>query len=426
MKNRVRAHERRLRAVFQRALLLALAPSTALQACSDDTISSEVGRDAGDATTPSDVATPDHTSQEAEPGTADAADAGAASDAPVVRDAAADALTDAEGVDAAAEDGPSDASLDVAEAEASGPSPWCADASAGAPWWPDASGNCKYFVDLSCAMYVPVGGCLLSATDCLKVCTLNTPLFDCEYAQPACTIAGRFVAEAGQPLQVQCDLCPGAGRRPEGLRRVRDRDAGGSAVGEYFARAAHLEAASVHAFDRLERELRAHGAPATLANAARRSSRDEIRHAGAMRRLALRHGATPPSPRVAPWKSRSLERMAHENVIEGCVRETYGALVATWQATQAADADARRSFARIAADETRHAALAWAVAEWAESRLDARARARMVRARRLALRRLQREIAGDPPRELAGLLGLPSARQARVLLGTIGSSGYLA
>ena len=41
----------------------------------------------------------------------------------------------------------------------------------------------------------------------------------------------------------------------------------------------------------------------------------------------------------------------------------------------------RRTFARIAADETRHAALSWAVARWAERRLDAAARARIAAAR---------------------------------------------
>jgi hypothetical protein len=324
-----------------------------------------------------------------------------------------------EAADAAGEPAPTDAPVDagdVEDAEAGVVLPWCADASAGAPWWPDASGNCKYYVDLSCAQYVPVGNCLLSGPDCLKVCTLNTPLFDCEYAQPACTLTGHFVAEAGQPVAVQCDLCPSAGRRPEGLARLGKRPGTGGAVGEYFARAAYLEAASVHAFDRLERELRAHRAPESLARAARRSATDEVRHAEAMCRLAARHGSRSKSPRVGRSRVRSLERVARENVIEGCVRETYGALVATWQAARATDAAVRRCFSRIARDETRHAALAWAVAEWARERLGTIARARLARARRRALRRLRGEISADPPRELMALLGLPSARQARVLL----------
>jgi hypothetical protein len=140
-----------------------------------------------------------------------------------------------------------------------------------------------------------------------------------------------------------------------------------------------------------------------------------------MRGLAALHGGNPKSPRVARSKMRSLERVARENVIEGCVRETYGALLATWQAANATDPGLRRCFSRIAADETRHAALAWAVAEWAHERLGASARSGLARARRQAVRRLRREIAGEPPRELAALIGLPSVREARVLLACVES-----
>jgi hypothetical protein len=407
VRNSLRKHERRLRVVFQRALVLALAPAAALQACADDTIVGTQAIDGGDATTSQDGAGSDQASADGEAGMGDGGREAALSD----RTAVPDAATDADTADAG--DATTDGLVEADEADAEGP--WCADASIDAPWWSDASGSCRYYVPLSCAQFKPLGNCLLSASDCLTVCTLSNPLFDCEYAQPACTIGGRFVAEAGQPVEVQCDLCPGAGRRPEGLRRLRPRTPGGSALGEYFAQAAHLEAASVHAFRWLEHELRAHGAPRWLVNAARRSSMDETRHAVTMGRFAARHGTRPPSPRLAASKVRTLERIARENAVEGCVRETYGAVLATWQAAHATDAGIRRCFARLAADETRHAALAWAVAEWVDGRLDAAARARLARARRGAVRRLVRETAGEPPRALAALLGLPSARQARVL-----------
>ena len=416
MRDPVRAYQRRLHRVFRRALLLALAPSAALQACSDDTIVGSLGVDAGDATTASDAQGQDQTSVEPEAGMPDAGEA-SRMDGPGSNP---DATTDVETGDATGDQTSTDAPSED-DAEAGTDLPWCADASAGTPWWPDAGGNCKYFVDLSCPRYVPLGGCLLSATDCLTVCTLNTPLFDCEYAQPACTVSGRFVAEAGQPVAVQCDLCAGAGRRPEGLPRLRKRAAARATVGEYLARAAYLEEASVHAFDQLERELRAHRAPASLGRTARRSAKDEIRHADAMRRLAALHGGRPESPRAGRSSVRSLERIARENVVEGCVRETYGALLATWQATHATDAGIRRCFSRIAADETRHAALAWAVAGWAHERLCPDARARVACARRRAVRRLRDELDRAPPRELAARLGLPSARQARVLLACLES-----
>lgn len=416
MTDPVRAHERRLRATFGRLLVLALAPSAALQACSDDTVVGAVGADAGDATVGEDVRPPDGPSADDEAAFLDVADAtreasqgDASADA---ADAEASETTDATSDAPTSDDGATDA-------EGDGSSQWCAEASAGTPWWPDASGNCRYYVELSCAQFAPVGGCLLSGADCLKVCTLNTPLFDCAYAQPACTIAGRFVAEAGQPVPVECDLCPGAGRRPAGLRRRTSRRAR-SALGEYFAQAAYLETASVCAFERVARELRAHLAPAGLVSAARRSARDEVRHARIMREFAARHGASVVQPAVAPSRIRSLEEMARENAVEGCVRETYGALIATWQASRALDPAVRRSFSGIAADETRHAALAWAIAEWANGFLDAAARRRVSRARRDAAGRLRAEIARELPRELEARVGLPSMREALVLFEGLG------
>lgn len=50
------------------------------------------------------------------------------------------------------------------------------------------------------------------------------------------------------------------------------------------------------------------------------------------RRLAARYGATAPRPRVERAPVRSLEDIAVENAVEGCVRETFGALVGAWQA----------------------------------------------------------------------------------------------
>jgi hypothetical protein len=409
MSDRVRAHERRLRVAFRRALLLALGAPAALQACGDDTVVGTSETDAGDATLAADA-----------PGAVEGGDA-STSDA-----SGPDSLADASAPDVPSDSRPlADAEADamdaVADAAPEGEAeagPWCTDASAGMPRWTDAGGSCKYFVDLSCPQYPTVlqTTCLLTGTDCLQVCTLDAALFDCEYAAPACTVTGRFVAEAGQPVTVSCDLCPGAGRRPPGLRPQRTRRTVSNQAGEYFARAAHLEAASVHAFAHLRRELLAHGAPAALVAAAERSARDETVHAHAMGELALRYGTEPRTPHVRRMRVRSLEAMARDNAVEGCVRETYGALVATWQAAHARDGDVRRRFARIARDETRHAAIAWAIAEWVTPRLSATARTRVAAARRRAWRRLASAIAGEPHPLVAVEAGLPVSSQANALL----------
>jgi hypothetical protein len=112
-----------------------------------------------------------------------------------------------------------------------------------------------------------------------------------------------------------------------------------------------------------------------LARAARQSARDEIRHAAQMTSLARRYGASPVAPRVAaPQRRRPALEIAQENAVEGCVRETFGALLAWQQATSAQDPVFARVLRGIAADETRHAALAWEVAAFIEPKLSARER----------------------------------------------------
>jgi hypothetical protein len=108
--------------------------------------------------------------------------------------------------------------------------------------------------------------------------------------------------------------------------------------------------------------------------------------------------------------------MALENAIEGVVRETFGAAVALWQARHARDADVRRAMRGIAEDECRHAQLSWRVADWLDRRLNESERTRVSRAVRDAVAALRAESARGPEGALADVAGLPSARQARVLL----------
>jgi hypothetical protein len=217
---------------------------------------------------------------------------------------------------------------------------------------------------------------------------------------------------AGQPI-VECTVIrPCLGRRPEGLAMA---NAEGSALGRYFAEAAQLEAASVPAFRRLRAELRAHGSPRRLIDACTRAARDEVRHARSAARLARRFGATPPAVRLGPARRRSLIALAVENAREGCVGESFAALTAHWQAATAADPDVRAHLASIAADEARHAELAWEIDAWLRTRLDARERAHLeaVRADELAQIATAIEARVDPA--LAEAAGLPPREVARAL-----------
>jgi hypothetical protein len=203
----------------------------------------------------------------------------------------------------------------------------------------------------------------------------------------------------------------GGGRRPAGL--IKPPTGALATTAQFLAEMAHLEAASVVAFERLARELQTHGAPRRLVTAARRSALDEVRHARVTKRLAEQRGATVPTCAVNPVLMRSLEEMAVENVVEGCVRETFGAALALFQAKSAKYAEIRRAVARIARDECRHAQLSWAVAAWLDSKLDPSARRRVSNAHVEAVGALRREMQFEPSAEG---LGLPSAVQANVML----------
>jgi hypothetical protein len=152
-----------------------------------------------------------------------------------------------------------------------------------------------------------------------------------------------------------------SGRRPSGFEGgVADCPAN---LGAFFSEMARLEAASVHAFR-------------------------------------------------APM--RSLEAIAIESAVEGCVRETFGALLATYQVGNIRDPLLREAMARIARDETRHAALAWQVAGWLHGKLDVEARARVAEARRDAALELIRSPAGSHWGSAAAL-GLPDAEAMKQL-----------
>ena len=85
------------------------------------------------------------------------------------------------------------------------------------------------------------------------------------------------------------------------------------------------------AFATLRRELAWFDAPPALLRAAAAAERDEVVHAQLTAGLARRHGVAVALPDVAPTPARSLAEMTDENVVEGCVREAYGALVATYK-----------------------------------------------------------------------------------------------
>ncbi len=233
------------------------------------------------------------------------------------------------------------------------------------------------------------------ATSCTKISSDGgAPALECNFS--------------GSPPQ-----CSGSGRRTAGYRpgkwEARDE------VGAYLATATELERESIFAFRRLRRELRNHGAPASLLAWCTRAQRDEARHTRVLGALASRRGATIQDSRHATLASRPLANIALENAIEGCLHETFGALIARHQAVSAKEPGVSRAMKRIAVDETEHAALAFAIHAWLAPRLTEAERTWLGTEVKRAARELERNSDSRLGQRSRCLLGLPSLPESRRL-----------
>lgn len=217
-------------------------------------------------------------------------------------------------------------------------------------------------------------------------------------------------------ISVECILMGECGGRRHVCVRSHGAYANPDLAAAWLARAAHDESASVHAFFALAEELAAHSAPTDLLARINIAAADERRHAALVTELARRYHATVPIPAISPTSTRNLLALAVENMVEGCVHETWAALAATHRARHAQDPEVRRIYAEIAADETNHAQLAWEIDAWLFRQLSDADRAIVTAARHAAVRRLQASLAAtaDMPELLA--LGTPSRASALHLL----------
>lgn len=205
------------------------------------------------------------------------------------------------------------------------------------------------------------------------------------------------------------------GRRPERLLPpLRVEDA--SALGAWFASSAHLESAAVLAFEHMIVELEAHGAPEALVAGARVAREDETRHAHVVSGLARRFGATPPPACMEATPVRALVEIAIENEVEGIVRETLGAALATWRAKHAGDAAVRDAMTEIARDERAHAELSWRLGEWLDRRLTAGERATVREARIAAVAELFATFVDEPAEDVVAIAGVPRASDVQTLI----------
>jgi hypothetical protein len=122
---------------------------------------------------------------------------------------------------------------------------------------------------------------------------------------------------------------------------------------------------------------------------------------------------------VKPWSPRTLVEVAADNLAEGCIRETYGALMAWVQARRARDSIVHRASKSIAIDETRHATLSWQLARWADTRLRPNERRSVAGRGGEALHRLGRELTRSRADAVHRVTGLPREDEARRLFAAL-------
>ena len=119
-------------------------------------------------------------------------------------------------------------------------------------------------------------------------------------------------------------------------------------------------------FARLARRLEGLGAPAPLAELARKASADERRHAAHCARLAAALGEPvpaappPPPPEVAPSALAEEDAVTYELTAACCVTETVSVAVLTALLPAARDPGLRAALRELAEDEVGHARLGWA------------------------------------------------------------------
>lgn len=163
------------------------------------------------------------------------------------------------------------------------------------------------------------------------------------------------MSKTAEPAPPDSSLLPDAVRR-----RLRD----------HWLTAALDEHASIGSFARFSLHLLGVGAPPTLLEAAHRAGIDEIEHARLCFRLASAYAGEPLGPGPLPVGGDllgdvDLVSMAVATALEGCVEETLAAIEAQYAAGVATEPAVRHYLEVIAADEGRHAELAWATVRWA-------------------------------------------------------------
>lgn len=180
----------------------------------------------------------------------------------------------------------------------------------------------------------------------------------------ASVTGGRPLRVSGQSDPVRSPVVLGR-RAKRGLQTPGIDERTRQALRNHWAQEASGECASIPAFWALARDLKKIGAPQGLVNAALRAAREEATHTNLC--LALANAQSehfvetfiPDAPTSTDAdREAMLQRLTLEAFWDGCVAEGAAAIIAEKSLMGTQDAETRLALQTIAADETRHAALA--------------------------------------------------------------------
>ena len=240
--------------------------------------------------------------------------------------------------------------------------------------------------DYQCTSYVTDPGCGGTAFACqaaADTCASDSDCqagYQCSYdgshhvcQQIQCAIGRPFLVEGIERLagtRERDDWVGALSPRLDGLG-VEERDE----LGQRWTRIALMEHASVAAFARFALQLLSLGAPADLVELTHAAMADETRHARLGFSLASAYSGQSVGPGPLSVEG-SLDDNSPRGIIatlvrEGCIGETVAALEAAEAREHTSDPVVHTALDQIAADETRHAELAWRTLGWALASGDA-------------------------------------------------------
>ena len=187
-----------------------------------------------------------------------------------------------------------------------------------------------------------------------------------------------WVAIPGRPFLVdraprtaeatrRADYSASAGVLLDGISAVQR-----AALAAEWTRIGLMEHASVAAFARFALQLLGLGAPPDLLEACQQAMQDELRHTRLAFGLASAYASAPLGPgslklddALDGSSDDLLADVVMGTLVEGCIGETIAALDAREGASFAIDPHVQQVLSEIAADEERHAELAWRFLDWA-------------------------------------------------------------